>query len=81
MIMKDNNKIAVLIGLGLLFATLLFVAPNFEFFRPLRHISPWVIFAFFWVFFWGWGGCGRRRCRCCCRRRCRCDEAPDGADG
>ena len=74
--MKDKNRIAVLIGLGLLFATLLLVMPGFDFFGPLRHVSPWLIFAFFWVFFCGWGGCCRRRRRCCYRKRCRCDE-PD----
>ena len=72
--MKDKNRIGVLIGLGLLFGVLLLVVPNLEFFRPLHHVSPWLIFALFWAFFWGWGGCcGRRRCR----RRCRDDDADE----
>lgn len=74
--MKDKNRIAVLIGLGLLFTVLLFVGPRFDFLRPLHHVSPWLLFALFWVFFWGWGGCcGRRRCR----RRCYDDDAHDEA--
>lgn len=76
--MKDNNRIAVLIGLGLLFGVLLLVVPEINFFGALRHVSPWVIFALFWVFFCCGGCCGRRRCR---RRRCwQEDDAPAEAN-
>lgn len=65
--MKDTNRTGVIIGLGLLFLVLALIVPNLHFdaiLRPLRHVSPWVIFAFIWLLFCCRGGCcGRRRCR------------------
>ena len=64
--MRDPNRIAVLVGLGLLFVVLLMVVPHlqlYDFIRPLRHVSPWVIFGVIWLVVWCRGGCcGRRRC-------------------
>jgi len=62
--MKDSHRIAI--GLVLLFVVLA-AMPSLDvlaFLRPLRHVSPWILFAFFWLFFWRWGGCcGRSGCR------------------